>query len=68
MNMMANRFSVSPSLKVGQETPSDYEASKLQFFIDHQTKQVSGFGWLNENKFCYGSYAGISNRNDLILK
>ena len=65
--MMANRFSVAASIKA-QDTPNDYESNKLQFFIDHQTKQVSGFGWLNENKFCYGTYSGITNRNDLILK
>lgn len=39
-------------LAVNQATA--FDQTKLQFF--YENGQVAGFGWLNDNHFCIGSY------------
>lgn len=49
------------------------DQTRLQFFLDN--KQVAGFGWMNDNQFCFGTYdnndSGVGSNlapKDYILK
>lgn len=34
----------------------DSDSVQLKLYFNQQTGQVAGFGWMNEYKFCYGSF------------
>jgi hypothetical protein len=49
--------------------------NRIQFYYDGELNKVGGFGWMNDNQFCYGSYSSaekplhtLSRPEDFILK
>ena len=55
-SQMPSSMNTMPSTQLpGREASPPFDQNKLQLFMDDH-KQVTGFGWMNDNQFYWGQY------------